>query len=568
MTLAGLRVPRPVLADLAVGALVAFVILGPLLTGGGYWLFGDMVFVPRQPWKDSWLGLDGSLPRAVPMDALVSVLSGVVPGAWLQRIFLVGAFLAGAAGAGRLVRPAPWYARAAAITLLLWNPWVHERLLIGQWAILAGYLLLPAVAVTALRVRDSPRRGLPGLAVVLVLSAVCSPSSGVMAAVVALVLAIRPTRLHLVGTGTVALVANLPWLVPSLLAGSSNVSVSGVFAAFAARGESAAGVLPSLFSLGGIWKSSVVAPERTGVALVVLSCGLTLVALAGLRRARHWDAPVSDALPRLALLAVGSFVVAAVPAWGPGAAALERLAEVVPGLALLRDSHRFLAPMVLLLLPGVAGAVTWLREQVRRGREALWAAVGSVVLAPLLLLPSLAWGELGELRPSSYPTDWSTVAQLLEDDPGRTVVLPWYGGYRGFEWNGWRAVLDPAPRLLPGEVLVDDRTILADAVVPAEDPRSSDVGAALAASDPAAELRDLGVRWVVVEHGMDRTTPPEGTVVHAGDDLSLIDLGPGAAVSQTASSTVPIVVGDALATVLLSGAIVVIIRRRVSWTSH
>lgn len=568
MTRFGRPSHRAVAADLAVGAVIAFVVLGPLLTGAGYWLFGDMVFVPNQPWKDGWLGLDGALPRAVPMDAIVSVLSQVVPGSWIQRTFLVSAFLAGAVGTGRLVAPAAWYARAAAIVLLLWNPWVHERLLIGQWAILAGYLLLPAVALAALRVREQPRRGLPGLAVVLVLSAVCSPSSGVMAAVVALVLAARRTRLHLLGVTAVAVVANLPWLVPSLLAGSSTVTVSGVFEAFAARGESAAGLLPSLFSLGGIWKSSVVAPERTEAALVILSCALTLVALAGLRRARRWDGPVPGALPRLAALAGGSFLVAAVPAWGPGAALIEGLADVVPGLALLRDSHRFLAPAVLLLLPGVAGAVTWLREQVRPGREAYWTAVGALVLAPPLLLPSLAWGELGELRPSTYPEDWTTVARLLEEDPGRTIVLPWHGAYRGYAWNGWRAVLDPAPRLLPGEVLIDDRTFLDGTVIPAEDPLLVDVDAALAAEDPAEALRGLGVRWVVVEHGMERTTPPDGTVVHAGPDLSLVDLGAGVPITGTAPSIVPIVVGDALTILLLSGAIVVILRRRVSWTSH
>ena len=40
------------------------------------------------------------------------------------------------------------------------------------------------------------------------------------------------------------------------------------------------------------------------------------------------------------------------------------------------------------------------------------------------------------------------------------VVLPWRGGYRGFAWNDRRAVLDPAPRFFPGDVLIDDRLYL------------------------------------------------------------------------------------------------------------
>ena len=109
-----MRRPGP---DLAVTGLVALVVLGPLLLGTGFWLVGDMVFVPDQPWKSAWLGLDGALPRAVPMDALVSLATYVVPGALVQKALLVGGFLAGGLGAGRLVREQAWFARAAAITL-------------------------------------------------------------------------------------------------------------------------------------------------------------------------------------------------------------------------------------------------------------------------------------------------------------------------------------------------------------------------------------------------------------------------------------------------------------------
>ena len=52
--------------DAAWTALLTAVILGPLLTGGGFWLFGDMVFVPEQPWKDAWLGLDGTAAASGP----------------------------------------------------------------------------------------------------------------------------------------------------------------------------------------------------------------------------------------------------------------------------------------------------------------------------------------------------------------------------------------------------------------------------------------------------------------------------------------------------------------------
>jgi hypothetical protein len=546
------RPDRAGVVDLAWSTALALVVFGPLLVGPGYWLFGDMVFVPDQPWKPAWLGLDGALPRAVPMDALVSVVTQVVPGSWVQRGLLVGGFLLGGLGIGRVVREHAWYARAAAITLLLWNPWVYERLLIGQWAILLGYLALPWVVLAARRLRDDPRRGWAEAAIAVTVSAVCSPSSGVMAvAVLAVVATTRDRRTWLV-TVVVGVVGNLTWALPAIAAETVEVSTDGVFAGFAARAESGAGLLPSLASLGGIWKTSILPDARTSGVLVALSCLLTIAAAAGLRRAVR-EQP--GEWRWLAGLGVGALMVAAAPAVPGGAEALEDLAARLPGLALLRDSHRFLAPLGVVLAVGAAGAATAVREQVRPGRGAWWSVVGLIVAAPVLLLPALAWGAAGELERSSYPAEWAEVADLLGDNPGRVVVLPWEGSYRGYDWNHRRAVLDPAPRYFPGEVLVDDRVFLDDRAVPAEDPRVEEVRRALAAADPAAALIALEVRWVIVEKGRSDVDVPDGDLVHDGTELGLVEL------SRDGSSTAEGSVAD-----IGSGTIVLIVMgHAVSW---
>jgi hypothetical protein len=74
-------------------------------------------------------------------------------------------------------------------------------------------------------------------------------------------------------------------------------------------------------------------------------------------------------------------------------------------------------------------------------------------------------------------------------------------------------------------VLIDDRLFVDGTTIPSEDPLVDDVAEALEAEDSASALRDLGVRWVVVESGMQSDPAPSGTTVHDGEDLTLVDLG-------------------------------------------
>lgn len=544
-------------SDVVWTVLLTLVVFGPLLLGTGYWLFGDMVFVPQQPWKGAWLGLDGALPRAVPMDALVSVASHVVPGWVLQRLLLMGGFVAGGLGAARLVRLHSRPARMAAISLFLWNPWVLERLAIGQWSILDGYLLLPWVALAAVRVRGSVRRGTPALFLALLASAVCSPSSAMMAALVALVVGVERVTdwRRILAVLAMSIVASAPWLVPTFVASTSTITTSGVFGDFAARGESGLGTLASLLSLGGTWKASIVPSERASAVVVLLAGCLTVLALVGLRYRRR--DPREPGTARLVTVASVSLLLAWLPSLGVGADALEALGSVLPGTATLRDSHRFLAPAALLLTVGLAGLVDAVGAQVRPGRSALRGVIGLLVLAPILLLPSLAWGLGRTAQLSTYPEEWAQVARIISTDAeARTVVLPWAGSYRSFTWNDRRAVLDPAPRYFPGEVLVDDSILLGSDAVPSEDPAVAQVADALASNDPAAALRALDVRWVLVEQQVPGEPVPDGRVVHEGPGLTLLDLGPDHGLAENPANRS----GDPLrsATILIVDLVVLI----------
>ena len=558
----------PDLVAAGVSVVVALVVLGPALLAPGSVLRGDMVFVPQQPWKDAWLGLDGSVPRAVPMDALVSVATQVVPGGWLQKILLLASFVAAGTGISRLVRhvvgESSW-AVVAAVAAYLWNPWVVERLSIGQWATVTGYALLPWVVLAAWRVRDGATRW-PALLVTLVAQRRVQPLERAHGRRSSPWPSWSPAGVRSWSSWRAP-----AWPTPRGWCPASRWATGSTWAVRAGSHPSVpapsrpSGVLPSVLSLGGIWKESVVPGERTSELVVAAALLVSAVAVLALVRAR------GDSGLTRSLLATGAVAVAlaVVPAWAPDA--LADVSRVVPGTSILRDSHRYLAPLALVLALGVALVVVGLRRRTAAGQEGLLVPTLALVAAPALLLPSAIWGLTGDLRPVTYPAEWDTVSAILAEGDaagsGDTIVLPWVGSYRRLGWNDSRASLDPAPRLLPGEVLIDDRIVLPDRVLPGEDPRAAQVTSALEEADAAQALRGTGVRWVLVEKPVPPAyDAPPGTVVHDGRWLTLVDLGPAAQVVDPRAGgtgrTTAILAADALAVVGLFVAIVTFGRRR------
>ncbi|MEO7981551.1 MAG: hypothetical protein ABI807_11780, partial [Sporichthyaceae bacterium] len=94
--------PGPGAVGALTGLVVALVALGPALARG-YLLAYDLVGVPDQPLMARVLGTDGSVPRAVPNDLVVVLLSTVLPGDVVQKVLLLAVFVLGGWGVGRLM---------------------------------------------------------------------------------------------------------------------------------------------------------------------------------------------------------------------------------------------------------------------------------------------------------------------------------------------------------------------------------------------------------------------------------------------------------------------------------
>jgi hypothetical protein len=570
------------------GLVLGLLALGPAL-GPGYVLAYDMVFVPSPRYNATMFGLTGTLPRAVPSDAVVTTLAQALPADVVQKCILLAIFVLASAGATRLLAGEHWLARIAAGVIYAWNPFVAERLLIGQWALLLGYAGLPWVLAVLARPVGGVARRSGRLLVALLPAAVGGFAAMSVSALVAVPAAASerdsrlPKRLATVAVTLAVLgLLSLPWLIPGL-SRQIHSSTAGV-AAFAARADTPFGTVGSVLMLGGEWNAQTV-PAGYGGALSVFWLCLVLVALAGfvLLGSRRW--------PGLAVAAVAGLILALLGAFGPGQHLLRSMIGLWGGFAVLRDGQQFAAPA------GFGLAVGWLlrfrRSAVESGsvvrsgsavqsgasvqsgapasvedapvedgahgevagrrrarvpgkapvpgnapllREAAPILAAALVVAPVLFLPGLAWGAADRLRPVEYPASWLAARRVINSapQPGSAVLLPW-ASYRRFGWNNGEAMLDPWPRLLNRTVIWNDGVQVGSVQLPPEDPAALELNGLIRSSRPlTARLEQAGVRFVVVDAGPGVSGAGSGGPADAG-----LGGGSGAGLDDTAGGAAP-----------------------------
>ncbi|MDQ6687792.1 MAG: hypothetical protein M3Z50_09340 [Actinomycetota bacterium] len=472
---------------------LALVLSWPMVTSGGYGLSGDLVFSPHQPLTWQTLGLAPTPPRAVPLEALVSLLESLVGGAVVFRVAVLGTLLLAGCGAHRLVGGLPLGARAAAATLAVWNPYVVERLGLGQWALVLAYASCFLVAARAVDVRT----GVPGavwrLVPWLALGSL-TPTGGILTTLVATAMSRqgRQRRGWLVlGIGVLL---QLPWLVPAVLGGAGATSDPHGIAAFSARADAPGGTLVSLLGLGGIWDATSV-PATRGTFLGVLAALLVVAVL--VLGGRHLSRDLQPLLP-VGLLGLVLAAATSVPA---GRSAMEWAVREVPGAGLLRDSQKWLGLLAVLVVVCFATGAARL-GQAHRPR---WQELGTVlvpvaVVLPLALLPDAATTTWRAVQPVRYPTDFAAATRIVEDSPlpGDVVTLPWRA-YRLFRWGGSRTVFDPATAWLARPVVGSGALAVGQVHLAGESERASQVHAALVSGAPLpAALGEVGVGWVLV----------------------------------------------------------------------
>ena len=482
----------------------------------------DMVVPPHPALTDAAWGLGESAARAAPQDTVLALAGGFTDAGLVMRLLMLCGLTVGGVAAAELVRRVLHVGvvgQIAAVTMLLWNPFVVERLLQGQWSLVLAMALLPAVALTT--IIAAPWWRATAMAV-----AGLTPTGALLAVAVAVVAA-RTWRDRLVALGTGAVVS-APWLVATVLGSGAGVSDPAGAAAFAARAERWVGTLGTVAGLGGIWNRQAVPVAREAGPAALAVVALLALFVVGARmawgsRARPGSShsAIIGARRRLIVLAVASVIVVAALATPPGISLMEWGLETVPGAGLLRDAQKWVA----LAVPGyvvlaAAGAETVARQipDHRRWLAALFAV--TVIIAAVPDLPR----AVAPVKPVAPWPGWSAVSGIVAMDDTAVAVLP-AGPYRIIDG---RPTYDPAVKTLPAPVLATGDLVVSGVAVGGEGSTSATVEKTLLdAPDHAIDvLRAHGAGWVLVENSPGEVGDSERVlsrleVVYSDEHLTL-----------------------------------------------
>jgi hypothetical protein len=499
-------------AILLAAAVLFGVIAGHGVFGSGYILQIDMTWGPHAPPVQSGF----FLPIELVQHAAVSAFGGATVG----KAYVLGVLTLCAFAPMVALRKQPLWIAVLCGGLGVFNPWVYERIVDGQWdvAAAAASLFLWLAAFEYLETRP----GWTGaILVALCTDLVIVFYPGFAAMLVILVGAWfifrdRPGRRS--GDRPASPRDRHRWMLRALLLavipllfgaiqfvfGRGNESYQRVqnFAAADLKLFRAEGLpygLPvRLIGLSGFWA------ERTG-RFEHLDAGvpwwpIAALALAGLVFAGAWRNR-----ERVWLLVAGvvGLAISASTAIPPIRTMLSDVGRRIPLVFSFREPEKFSALWLVATVMLVGYLLTSLVDDEATGHS--WRAPVTAVTVVALVLLLGAGREPGllarTLRPATFPASWYATSSFLKQHPvdTRTAVLPWHH-YFALPFADNRPVQDPADLFFPGDLLVAQDRETSSGV--ASDPDADIAAAAIAPGRQgcrlASALRAHAVGQVIV----------------------------------------------------------------------
>jgi hypothetical protein len=426
----------------------AVIVLWHLLLPG-YVLTLDMVFGPHVP-VPAFRDLSGSFP----LQGLLYALSFVLPAWFIQKLLLFILFFL------LFFLPLKFFPfeksgrgeEYLASLLFVFNPFVYERFLAGQWNVIGGYLFLLPFITCLFRLRkEVSYRNVFKIFGFLFLIGVFSIHVETMATLILLfyvvflcvgkmvkkeVKGIGKLFLRLMPGGFVFIIMSLYWIIPTFVTPQNRLET---FTAdheevFRTANDEKMGTLVNVATLYGFWGEHeewierFVLPKEHRLVFVPTALSLLSIVILGMCAGLCRKEKRSDLL-FLAGIGLVSFVFSV----GVGESFLKPLnGWLFDNLTFwkgFRDSQKWSGVVVMTYVACFALGGAYLLGMIKNEKTRRCVLV-TLCLVPILYTPTMLFGLNGQLRAVWYPESWKQANDLLKKDANcKALFLPWHQYY-------------------------------------------------------------------------------------------------------------------------------------------
>lgn len=542
---------------------VVFSVVGTILVLWHLLAPGYVILLDWVPGPHTTFSYDGvSDYLHAPVGLLLYAISHAVPGWVVQKLILVALvfslfYLPIRFFPWRRYLSAGYFAAMASV----FNPFLYERLLSGQWRVVVGYAgLFPLIYYLFGFGRERTFRAATGVFAVLLLIGMWSVhffTIGVLIVAAFVAFAVyRDVRSRdsdalarlvrsFVGASLLSLSVSLYWIAPLMLRGTPELSAfeETHFAAFATAEDPLVGVMGNVLTLRGFWAEAhawaaqyAMPGDDPFVFYPAFALFVAIVSV-GWRHARRDPDTRLDAGFVAAIAGISVVFAAGISAYFIWSLNHWLLSEVGFWNG-FRDTQKWAGVLAFgyALAYGVGASVV--TKTFRHGSVWRPLLVAGCLLLPVALAPHLLFGLSGQAVPVSYPASWTAADEAVGDAPRcRAVFLPWHQ-YYAVGWNGGRLSGNPAGHAFRCETVTGRDTELGEiAPIAGAVAGYADIDRAVTDNDRSASavdaaiatLQNAGIGYVIVSDDLSGRDLYQ-TPFLGSSRLSIIYQGEGIAV--------------------------------------
>jgi hypothetical protein len=433
-------------------ALLGAVIVLWQLLASGYVLTLDMIFGPHI----NLVPAEGALINTLPTKYVLSFLTFVFNGWIAQKILLITIFFL------LFYLPLHFFKKifkienthgAEYVSSLFFaiNPFVYERFLAGQWAVIFGYaLLVPLTTYLIEFCREwTYKNGLKFLWVIILMGAISTHYLMISLILIAIFLIVNFIKQKfsfdflkkslLLALGV--LVISSYWIVPAMLSKNTPITTfsSEHWEVFKTASDISLGTVGNVLTLHGFWGEHepwverFLLPKEFGLSFGIFFTLLFTLVISGIylgfkdKRLR-FGTGVAVFVMFLSLVfscGVADSIFKNLNMW---------MFENISFWKGFRDSEKWSGVLALgyALFAGLGTQTILGHIKKLEYRRIVFYILISI---PLFITPMMLFGFAGQLQTVQYPKEWAEVNNILKQDQNcKALFLPWHQ-YYSLKWN-------------------------------------------------------------------------------------------------------------------------------------